>query len=96
MSVALVAVPGAVPVAVHADALSGAGRHAGVGHGVAGVGGQRPQRRGGDGRLPTPISCERARSQVQEAGLLAVDPGLGDEIALPRVSASGLSSIDND
>lgn len=57
MSVSLVAVSGAVSIAVHAGALSGAGRHAGVRHGAA------------------------------EAGRVVEDPGLGDEIALPRVRA---------
>src|SRR5436309_14943213 len=83
MSVSLVAIPDAVPIAVHADALAGAGRHAGIRHGE--FPGQRPQRRVGDGRLPAPVGHEQARSHVEEAGLVVVDPGLGDEIALPRL-----------
>src|SRR4051812_22107420 len=87
MSASLVAVPGAVPIAVHADALSGAGWHTGVRYGDAEARGQRPQRRVGDGRLPAPIRRKQARSHVQETGLVVVDPGLGDEIALPGVRA---------
>src|SRR3954469_7092205 len=83
MSAPLVAVPEAVPIAVHADAFSGTGRHAGVRHGA--VRGERPQRRVGDGRLSAPIFREQARSHVEEAGFVVVDPGFGDEIALPRI-----------
>jgi hypothetical protein len=40
MSAPLVAVPDSVPIAVHADAHSGAGRHTGVCHGAAVARGQ--------------------------------------------------------
>ena len=74
----LVAVPEAVPVAVDADAHAGAGRHAGVRHGVARVRGQGPQRRLLDGgsprrsRLKKPAPTYTKPASTPESSALAI------------------------
>src|ERR1700759_5460269 len=87
MSVALVAVPDAVVIAVDTEARSSAGRHAGEGHGATVVRGEGPQRGLGDRRQRASIAPEQARSDIGEASLDALDLGLGDEIAFSGVRA---------
>src|SRR5262245_57119629 len=84
---ALVAVQGAVEIAIDPDALAGAGRDAGVGQGPAARGDDRAQLALGDRGNEAPVAPELAAAEVEEADLDGADAALGDEIAVTGVGA---------
>ena len=87
--VALVAVAGAVAVAIDAEALPGSERDAGEGDLLAGGGAEVAQRAGRDQGKVAAVGLEEAAAGVAPAGRFAAHDALRDQLDVSRVGLRG-------